>query len=318
MKLKHIFYLGFAVSIAFWAIGVHADNQTNDMDDTLVLLRHGNVTVTEGDLRTELQKLPEAERNFFLTDPKKIRQLLSSLFVRAVLAQEAREAGLDQDPLVKKQSELAFQQILAGAQLDHLVAEAPQPNLEALAHEQYLANPEQFQAPEQVHVSHILISTKEQSEAEARARAEEVLALVNNGEKPFAELALEYSQDASVQQNRGDLGYIARGRMVKPFEEAAFAMQKPGEISPIVETQYGFHIIRFADRKPARQKRFEEVKKELVASVAKQQEERVRAFHLNRVRALEGVEVNQAAIDALRIKVDFDQASAAENSTQNQ
>jgi hypothetical protein len=71
MKLKHIFYLGFAVSMAFWMIGVHADNQTNDMDDTLVLLRHGNVTVTEGDLRTELQKLPEAERNFFFNGSQK-------------------------------------------------------------------------------------------------------------------------------------------------------------------------------------------------------------------------------------------------------
>jgi peptidyl-prolyl cis-trans isomerase C len=299
-------------------IGVHADNQTNDMDDTMVLVRHGNVIVTEGDFRAELQKLPEAQRNIFLTDPKKIRRLLSNLFVGAVLAQEAREIGLDQDPLVKKQGDLAFQQILAGAQLDHLVAEAPQPDLEALAREQYLASPEQFQAPEQVHVSHILISTEKQSEPEARARAEEVLALVKKGEKPFSELALEYSQDSSVQQNQGDLGYISRGQMVKPFEEAAFAMQEPGEISPVIKTPYGFHILRFEDRKPARQKNFEEVKKELLRSVAKQQEERVRAFHLNRIRSLEGIEVNQAAIEALRIPVDLDQASTSKKAPQTQ
>jgi len=318
MKFRHIFYFGFAMFMVFWMIGVIAENKPIDLDDTLVLVRHGNVIVTEGDFQAELQKLPEAQRNAFLTDPRKIRQLLSNLFVRAALAQEARENSLDQDPLVKKQGDLAFQQILAEAQLDHLVTEAPQPNLEALAREQYLANPEQFQAPEQVHVSHILISTEKQSEEEARVQAEEVLALVKKGEKTFAELALKYSQDSSVQQNQGDMGYISRGQMVKPFEETAFAMQKPGEISPIIKSPYGYHIIRFEDRKPARQKNYEDVKKDLMASVAKQQEQRIRTFHINRIRSLDNVEVNQAAIDALRIKVDFDQASAAKKSTQTQ
>ena len=318
MKRRSVFNFGYTLCLILLTVSALADTTADNIDDTVVLLRHGSAIVTEGDFQTELQKLPKAQRDVFLTDPKKIQQLLSSLFVRAVLAQEARETGLDQDPLVKKQGELAFQQILAGAQLDRLVAEASQPDLEALAREQYLANPEQFWVPEQVHVSHILISTEKQSEEKARAHAEEVLALVKKGQKSFAELALKYSQDPAVQKNQGDLGYVSRDQMVKPFEEAAFAMQKPGEISPIVKTRYGFHIIRLEDRKPARQKSFEEVKKELLPSVAKQQEERVRNFHLNRIRSLEGIEVNQGAIESLRIPVDFDQASASKNTAQPQ
>ena len=90
---------------------------------------------------------------------------------------------------------------------------------------------------------------KEVSEAkkkEAKKKAEEVLKKAKSGED-FAALAKEYSDDPGSAANGGDLGYFGKGVMVKPFEEAAFSL-KPGEISGIVESDYGYHIIKVFDK----------------------------------------------------------------------
>ncbi|MGL5693557.1 MAG: peptidylprolyl isomerase [Peptostreptococcaceae bacterium] len=105
---------------------------------------------------------------------------------------------------------------------------------------------------DQVKASHILIKTiddqkkplSDKEKAEAKKKAEEALAKVNSGEE-FSKIAKEYSQDGS-SQNGGDLGFFSKGEMVKPFEDAAFSM-KAGEISDIVETEFGYHIIMVTD-----------------------------------------------------------------------
>ena len=121
---------------------------------------------------------------------------------------------------------------------------------------------------DEVKASHILISTvddngKELSEAkkkEAKKKAEEVLKKAKSGEE-FSELAKEYSDDSGSAANGGDLGYFTKGQMVQPFEEAAFSL-KSGEISGLVESEYGYHIIKVYD-KIDKQLTFDEVKDEI-------------------------------------------------------
>lgn len=123
-----------------------------------------------------------------------------------------------------------------------------------------------------VTASHILIKTtddngKELSDdkkKEAKKTAEEALAKVKSGED-FAEVAKEYSQDSSAS-NGGELGTFGRGKMVTEFEDAAFAM-KSGEISDIVETEYGYHIIKVTDRVD-KQETYDEVKDEIKSTLA--------------------------------------------------
>lgn len=114
----------------------------------------------------------------------------------------------------------------------------------------YDENASKFQGSEQRHASHILIgagaSASPEAKAEAKKKAEQVLAEVKKNPAKFAELAKKYSQDPGSAEKGGDLGTFGRGSMVKPFEDSAFSM-KPGEVSGLVQSDFGYHIIKLTE-----------------------------------------------------------------------
>ena len=118
----------------------------------------------------------------------------------------------------------------------------------------YQEHKSEFGTQEQRHAAHILIAvTKQASEAEkqaAKAKAEQILQQVRKSPGKFAELAKQYSQDPGSAPNGGDLGTFGHGSMVKPFEDSVFSL-KVGEISGLVQTDYGYHIIKLLGVKPA-------------------------------------------------------------------
>jgi parvulin-like peptidyl-prolyl isomerase len=115
------------------------------------------------------------------------------------------------------------------------------------------AHREDYDTPEEVHARHILIRVPEgASEAEiaqAKKQIEDIKKELENG-ADFAELAKKYSQDPGSAPNGGDLGFFRRGQMVREFEDAAFSLE-PGQISDPVRTQFGFHLIKVEEKKPA-------------------------------------------------------------------
>ncbi|HSH90226.1 MAG TPA: SurA N-terminal domain-containing protein [Ramlibacter sp.] len=130
---------------------------------------------------------------------------------------------------------------------------------------------------EERRASHILISAGKDKPApereKAKAKAEELLAALKKAPDTFAEVAKKNSQDPGSAANGGDLDFFTRGAMTKPFEDAAFSLKK-GEMSGIVESEFGYHIIRVTDIKAPRQRTFEEMKPELEAELKKQQAQR--------------------------------------------
>lgn len=157
----------------------------------------------------------------------------------------------------------------------------------------YKQNPDKFKQGERVRASHILIRTPENADAktkdEARAKAADVLTQVKGG-KDFGELAKHYSQDPGSAANGGDLGYFMQGQMVGRFEQAAFSM-KPGEISQVVETPFGFHIIKVADRQAARAVPLEEVKPQIEQFLQNQQRQQKTDAFVSTLKAKGKVEV---------------------------
>ena len=135
----------------------------------------------------------------------------------------------------------------------------------------YDSNPKLFKKPEQVKASHILIkvdaNATETQKAQARIEIVTIQQKLKNGED-FATLAKEYSQGPSSVRG-GDLGYFGHGQMVKPFEDAAFAL-KPNEVSEIVETRFGYHLIKVVDKRPATTMAYAEVKDQLNRSLKRQ------------------------------------------------
>ena len=125
----------------------------------------------------------------------------------------------------------------------------------------YNDNITQYQTPEQVRASHILLKTEGKNEADVRTQAEDVLKQVKAG-GDFAVLATKYSEDDGSKVKGGDLDYFTRGRMVPEFETAAFTLQ-PGQVSDLVKSQFGFHIIKVVDKKPAATRGIDEVRPQI-------------------------------------------------------
>ena len=175
--------------------------------------------------------------------------------------------------------------------LDRVAASAPAVGDEAV-HAFYTANPDKFLLPEQVHARHILVKVApgagEEATRAARQKLERILAEVRAG-GDFAALARKHSEDTTAPQG-GDLGFFPRGRMVKPFDDAAFALQA-GAVSDLVETPFGLHIIKVEERRAAgtatEEMAREQIRAYLRAATAR---EAVKA-ELRRLRAAAKIEV---------------------------
>ena len=141
----------------------------------------------------------------------------------------------------------------------------------------YEQNLQRLSGQEQRRASHILVNAAkdlpEADKAKARAKAEELLAAVRKAPKSFADVARKNSDDSGSAQNGGDLDFFSRGAMVKPFEDAAFALKK-GEISDIVTSDFGYHIIVLTEVKQAPVPSFESMRPKLEADLRKQQAQR--------------------------------------------
>jgi len=160
----------------------------------------------------------------------------------------------------------------------------------------YNENAAMFTQPEQVRASHILVKVDpkadEATKQAARKKIEDVQAKLKNG-GDFAELAKQYSEGPSNVKG-GDLGYFQHGQMVKPFEEVAFATM-PGEVSDIVETNFGYHLIKVTDKKPETKTSYDEVKDKLDEYLKREKEQKEVLKYAEELRAKAKVETFSVA-----------------------
>jgi peptidyl-prolyl cis-trans isomerase C len=159
----------------------------------------------------------------------------------------------------------------------------------------YQGNADSFQSPEQVRAQHILfkVNTNDAPEIKSQKRLElaGLSGTIENG-ADFSKIAGEQSECPSKQQG-GDLGFFERGRMVKPFEEAAFTL-KVGEVSDIVETQFGYHLIKVTDRKEARTVPFEEAKDQIAKHLKNTKEQQAVNNYIGALREKAEIEYVKA------------------------
>jgi len=157
----------------------------------------------------------------------------------------------------------------------------------------YTKNPDQFKQPERVRASHILIMVPKGSDAAAktaaRTKAADILKDVKAG-KDFAALAKQHSQDPGSAPNGGDLGFFQQGQMVGPFNDVAFKLT-PGQVSDLVETEFGFHIIKVAEKQAPRTVPLDEVRPQLEQYLEKTNREQQTDAFVNGLKTKGKIEI---------------------------
>lgn len=225
--------------------------------------------LTNDDIKRELSFLPERDFNRLMNEPLVLANFVDRIDLRRALTIEAERQGLQQTDEFANQLRIAYENILIQMMRDQLSEEQTVPDFTPLARERYQADRKAFVAPETVQARHILLRFENEAEqVSQRAKMEELRSQIVSGELSFADAAKQHSADTGSAQNGGDLGNFTRGQMVKPFEDAAFALEKAGDLSPIVESQFGYHLIQLDKKTSPRQLSFDEVKDQLIAQIS--------------------------------------------------
>ena len=216
----------------------------------LVVASIGDQKITDKDVDAILAQVPEQVRARY-ESPEGKKEFVSSLAEIKMMAIEARKKGLDKDPDLKFKLEFISEQMLAKALAESAVKEIKITDEEVSKH--YNDNKDKFVTGPRVKLRHILVTT----EPEAKA----ILAELKKG-ADFSKIAQEKSKCPSSQQG-GDLGWVNRGAMVPEFEKAAFELKK-GQMSGVVKSAYGFHIIMCDDAEDQKQQSLDEARESIV------------------------------------------------------
>jgi peptidyl-prolyl cis-trans isomerase C len=204
-----------------------------------------DVKLTDYDLQQEFATRKREAQEAILSNPQRFHKFIESQWVKLNLIEQVKQGATPDNMPERDQLMTLIDQTTIARLMISKLAEELEPPLENAARENYQQNLSTYKLPDRAKAAHILIKTEKHTDTEAKRLAEQIRVKALSGNISFADLALKYSEDPSVQTNKGDLGAFGRGQMAKPFEDAVFSMQKPGEISPVVKTQFGYHIIRF-------------------------------------------------------------------------
>ncbi|MBW1864444.1 MAG: peptidylprolyl isomerase [Deltaproteobacteria bacterium] len=297
MKFKPFLFNSITLMTTLFAfIASDALSQTDNTPDTTVVIVN-DIPITETDVALEIKRiLFQAKAMRQPIDESMMGSMrdkvIDSLINRELLYHQSKAKGITADAEeIDNSIDQIKQKLEAGQSFESLLAEmgitietmrtqvgqanAIQKLIEVVVYPKAMVsekesriffenNPQYFQKPEEVKASHILIQVApdagDEEKLAARKKIEEVQIKIEAG-NDFAELARQYSEGPS-NVNGGDLGYFDRKKMVKPFSDAAFAL-KPGEVSDIVETRFGFHLIKVYDKKAKSAYVFEDIKDRL-------------------------------------------------------
>lgn len=256
----------FGLLLIVWCMTLFAAVQLDE-----ALMGDGKIQVPVANFEAHIRQAPSNGQYKLLNNRERLEEVIYHLYLNRALAEEARQMGLDKDPLVQAEIENFRDRRLALARLE-AIRQQPVPDMTGAARDYYKAHYDEFREPEQVDVSHVLIPWKgKRSKAKARKIAEQARRRILAGED-FAVVADELSEDPSVKSNHGHLGWVAPNKVVTAFRKRVFKL-KPGEVSEVFETKFGLHVAKVWDRKPPKQIPFEQVKDQIIAKLEAQYRE---------------------------------------------
>ncbi|MGB8225300.1 MAG: peptidylprolyl isomerase [Sedimentisphaerales bacterium] len=261
--------------------------------------KKNNIDVNQAELDQQINK-QIASQNLTLDEFKALLKAYGTTF------------GEYQKNMTKK---LMFEKLM-----DTKFADKMQPPTDQQIKAYYDENIQQFNKPESIHAKHILIAPAQdandpnKAKAEAKAKAEGLLKKLKAG-ADFNDLAKQYSACPSSKQG-GDLGIQAKGNLVPEFEKAAYAL-KPGQISDVVETSFGFHIIKLIEHIDAGTVSFEKSKDEIKQTLADKQREQVMMDYIQKIRTGADIKYTNEAADKLETEIPGTKPTPSRKATEN-
>lgn len=299
-KYLLITILGIFVFLNFNPISILADEKTSptetntDTAETIlpsqektettlppetILSSFNGQTITLGEFNQLWDQIPENSK-LQLTK----RNVLDQIISEKLLIQEAKNRGLEQDKDVLEQIKKTTEQILVQSLIEkEIIGKVKVDDKEALTY--YEENKDNFITKEQVYLYNILVETEEV--------AQDILEKLKAG-GDFIEIAKEKSTGPSAAQG-GDLGYVSKGDLIPEIENVVFALEI-GNISDIIKSEYGFHILKVTDKKPEVLKTFEEVKEEIVQTLLPTKQKEAFDNLLEELKSQVTIEINEEAL----------------------
>lgn len=235
--------------------------ETASAGEDPVLAKVGDRKITLSDLERVIEYYDPNQHKLLEQSPTAKVNLLKRIVQGQVISGIAKSKGFDKEAAVREQLEMLSNDFIATEYLKkEVIAKINVTEEDAAMY--YKAHKEEFKTPEMVRARHILIrvdkNAPEEEKKKAKDRAEDVLRRIKAGED-FAKLASEVSDDPGSKTKGGDIGFFPKGRMLPDFEKIVFSM-KPGQLSDVVETSFGYHVVRVEERTEPVLEPYEKVK----------------------------------------------------------
>ena len=240
-------------------------------------------TLTTDEVMKQIEQMAPPARTY-LSNPERKRSFVENMIMNELIYDEGKHLGYDKDPDVERQVDnlhkrLVVQKVMAKYQTPPVISDDD-------IRKYYDDHPDLYSTT-QIRASHILVKDEE--------TAKQILAEVKAHPEKFGDLAREKSTDTVTAQKGGDLGMFGQGRMVPDFERVAFSL-KAGEISEVVKTQYGYHVILVTERKEGERRPFDQVKEQIRSTLKnKLLQDRVRD-HFDTLKREAGVKIDDDAL----------------------
>ena len=274
-----------------------------DTDNGNSLIADQHVTVTFDALKQEISVLPDAQQNKIQSDRDALFDFLDGLYLDLRLEKYADASGFSRRPDVDAELKRARRLTLVGALIrDHLDREeADAPDFTPLAENYYKTHPEDYVQPAAIRAEHLLFQVAVEgpdasSEADVKSIAEAAMKSIEAGEA-FDAVAERYAEKYEQAKFQEIPKWITKNSTVPPFDAAAFALQDIGDISGLVRTRFGFHIIRLVEKRDESTRPFERVKTAIIAKIRKKYTETKRQEFINSFYPDEKLSVNRELLD---------------------
>lgn len=263
-------------------------------DDVLMVADEG-AKITARDIKVELSSWPKDKREKSLATDSAKENLAKELLSRRLLSERMAKSGVLESPDLQLRLKLAQERLLYEIYMEREEAKALEnADLKALAFEKYKAESEKYRRTV-LKASHILIRPNGGCGVDAESFAGELRKRIIEGES-FEELAKKYSDDPSSKDKGGSLGVVFKGKTVPAFDNAVFLLKNKGDISEVIKSGFGFHVIRLDEVQKVEVVPFEEVRQQLEDSILMSIRQSVRLPIFEQLRDSSAIRVDSDAL----------------------